>query len=42
MTRGRFADLIQSGECPRFHVRHIGGLPIPAANSDGKKGNNQV
>lgn len=40
MSRGEFADRIERGQYPEYHVRKTGGQRTPAANPDGKKGNN--
>ncbi len=40
MTRGQFADRIERGDYPDFHVRRVDGKRTPASNPDGdKKGN---
>ena len=40
MTRGEFADRIERGEYPGYHVREVDGKRTPASNPDGKEGNN--
>lgn len=40
MGRGEFADRIESGQYPDYHVRNIGGKRTPVSNPDGSEGNN--
>ncbi|MCB0419464.1 MAG: hypothetical protein KDD61_00600 [Bdellovibrionales bacterium] len=40
MTRPQFVSEIRSGNYSDYHVRNINGVPTPASNPDGKKGNN--
>lgn len=40
MSRPEFVNQIQSGNYPNYHVRDVNGVPTPASNPDGKKGNN--
>lgn len=40
MTRGQFADRIERGDYPDFHVRNVDGKRTPASNPDGNKKNN--
>jgi len=40
MTRPQFVKEIQRGTYSDYHVRKINDVPTPAANPDGKKGNN--
>ncbi|MEQ8724456.1 MAG: hypothetical protein RID81_24445 [Sandaracinaceae bacterium] len=40
MTRGEFANRIERGEFPDYHIRNVGGKRTPASNPDGNKKNN--
>ncbi len=40
ITRGQFADEIEKGKHPDFHVAKIGGKRIPRSNPDLSKKNN--
>ena len=40
MSRGEFADRIDSGEYRNYHVRVIDGKRTPVSNPDGKGSNN--
>ena len=40
MTRGQFADSIESGNYPDYHVRRVGRLRVPASNPNGRNGDN--
>lgn len=40
MTRGQFADRIERGEYPDYHVRRVEGRRIPASNPNGRDRDN--
>ena len=40
MSRGEFADRIEAGQYPDYHVRVINGLRTPVSNPDRSEGNN--
>ena len=40
MSRRDFADRIDSGQYPDYHVRVINGLRTPVSNPDRSEGNN--
>jgi hypothetical protein len=40
MSRGAFADKIDDGLYPSYHVRIVGGKRTPTSNPDGSEGNN--
>lgn len=40
MSRGEFADRIEGGQYPDYHVRVINGLRTPVSNPDRSEGNN--
>lgn len=40
MTRTQFADHIEQGRYPEYHVRNVNGKRTPASNPDGKTKNN--
>jgi len=40
MTRADFANRIEKGEYPNYHVRNLNGLRTPASNPNGKAGDN--
>jgi hypothetical protein len=40
LSRGKFADEIEQGKHPDFHVAKIGGKRIPRSNPDSSKKNN--
>lgn len=40
MSRAEVVRRIKQGEYEDYHVRKVNGIETPAANPDGKKGNN--
>ncbi len=40
MTRTEFADKIEEGKYPDYHVRVVNGLRTPVSNPDRSEGNN--
>ena len=40
MTRGEFADRIERGDYPDYHVRRVNGRRIPASNPNGSERDN--
>jgi hypothetical protein len=40
MNRPEFVQKINNGEYPNYHVRHVNGVPTPAANPNDRQCDN--